>query len=920
MLETLLQTKLFVPPLRPNLVHRPHLVERLNQGLQHGHKLTLVCAPAGFGKTTLVTDWLSQLAFHKQIIVAHNMTVDNYQSAWLSLDKSDNDPTRFLAYFVAALQTVEADIGETALSLLQSPQAVRIEPVLTTLINEIAQIQHPFVLVLDDYHVVTSHSTHKALTFLLDHLPPNLHLIIITRTDPPLPLTRLRGRNQMAEIRIAELSFSSDEATDFLNRAMGLELSAGDIAALQDRTEGWIVGLQLVALSMQGHEQSGDIRDFIRDFTGSNRYVIDYLADEVLEQRPINTRKFLLWTSILDRLTAPLCNAVAGLEDSQMILESLEAANLFIVPLDSRRRWYRYHHLFADLLRQRLGREDPNIVPTLHSRASIWHEQNNSVGLAVDHALAAQDFERAANLIDELVEVVWGRGEQTTLLRWMGILPDEVVYSRPRLCIFHAWVLFVNGQYQAAELRLQDAEHALDSTPTRKRKIPSGDNASPDFQDVSLKGKMAAIQAFISFFRGDLSGINRFSRQALEKLPDESLLWRSMATITLGTAFRLSGNAVAAGLTFDEAVTFGQAAGSEYLTLIARLNRVVIQKEQGHLHRAAELCQQALLIASKQGMMELEIAGWIYAELGDVECEWNNLDEAMRLSKKGVELTERGNDIGALGRSCVVLVRALHAQGDVEGALGVVQKVEQLAQETDVPPWVIHPIAAWKTRLLIAGGDLDAAARWTLERGLDVANEISYLCEIEYLSLARLLVAQGNADEGVALLNRLLQAAEAGGRMGSLIDILVLQALAFQLSGKDDQAVTSLERTLVLAEPEGFVRTFVEEGPPMKELLAKIKAEGRSQREYASKLLAELSSKVAKHPTRSSPQPMVDPLTERELEVLQLIADGLTNQEIADELVVALGTVKAHTASIYGKLEVHGRTQAVARARGFGLL
>jgi len=559
--SVLLTTKLHIPPAWPDLISRPRLIEQLNAGLHR--KLTLVSAPAGFGKTTLLSEWVHAGVGSREYGVGSKEHTSERPPtpffAWVSLDESDNDPTRFLAYFIAALQTIETNIGRGVLSSLQSPQPPPTKAILTTLINEIAAIPDRIVLVLDDYHLIEAQSIHDALTFLLEHLPPQMHLVIAAREDPPLPLARLRARSQLIELRATDLRFSSSEAAEFLNRMMSLDLSAEDIAALERRTEGWIAGLQLAAISMQGHK---DVSGFVQSFTGSHRFVLDYLMEEVLEQQSESVQTFLLQTAVLDRLTGSLCDAVrfgvaetprfgsakspTGQGNGQATLETLERANLFIVPLDEERRWYRYHHLFADLLRQRLHSIQSEQVPTLHLRASEWYEQNGFTDGAIEHALLAEDFERAVHLIEEHVDAIWACGEHAKLRRWLDWLPVEVVYSKPHLCVFHAWLLFTGGQQDAAERCLQAVDRALaPSNYCTTETSPIEEDQPPGSDRMKLRGRVAAIRAFVASYRSDAPEIIRHARQALGYLPEQDLTWRSTAAVALGDAYSFVGDLAA---------------------------------------------------------------------------------------------------------------------------------------------------------------------------------------------------------------------------------------------------------------------------------------------------------------------------------------------------------------------------------------
>jgi LuxR family maltose regulon positive regulatory protein len=970
----LVRTKLHIPSPRPKRVARARLVERLNAGV-HG-KLTLISAPAGFGKTTLVSEWIHSGVGNMEYGVRNTPYSDRQQVglptplfAWLSLSEGDNDLTRFLIYFIAALQTAlqtpvlstdaPADlegtearqeparsIGKGALAVLASsgPQSPQLptETILSALINEIAALSDQVFLVLDDYHLIEAQPIHDALTFLLRHLPPaawpsgGLHLVIVTREDPPLPLARLRARGQLAELRAADLRFTPSEAAEFLNRVMGLDLSEEDITALEARTEGWIAGLQLAALSMQkrlGHGMSA-VTSFIQSFTGSHHFVLDYLVEEVLDQQSKEVQTFLLQTAILDQLTGSLCDALRfGVTKSQRdakqpsgaaTLRMLQQANLFIVPLDEERRWYRYHHLFADLLRQRLCQAEPELVPTLHVRASEWYEQNGFAVQAIEHALYAEDLHRAAHLIDERADAIWQHGEHANLRRWLDELPAELVFSNPQLCILHAWNLLASGQLDAAERSLHAAEKTLDTgadrdtegSPTERDQLPGTDR-------TKLRGRAAALQAIFAAYRGDIPGIIRYSRQALEHLPEQDLTWRSTATLGLGDAYSLKGEFEAAYRARLESYELSKAAGNFYHFLIASLKLAVTLRVRGQLQRIARICRQQAQLANESGWAHTAVVGWLLAIWGEVLAELNDLDGAIHQARKGAQLTERGGDVMMLCWSHLCLMRVLLSRGELAAAQEIIQKLERIDRESDLPPLVASPIAAWQARLWLAEDKLEAASQWVEDRGLVPDGEPTLLHEMEYIVYARILVAQRRLEEATRMLQRLLKVTEAGGRTFRAIEILMLQALAFQAGGDTAQAMAALQRSLTLAEPGGFIRIFVDEGPPMAHLLYKAATRGVSP-DYARRLLTAFPVAEPGRPdpskSQASKSELIEPLSERELEVLVLIAEGLTNPEIASRLYISLNTVKVHARNIYGKLGARNRTQAVARARALGVL
>jgi LuxR family maltose regulon positive regulatory protein len=888
----LLQTKLFVPTTRRERVLRPALIARLNEGLIG--KLTMISAPAGFGKTTLVADWLQQL---------------ERPSAWISLDEGDNDPVRLCGYVLAALQRIEPEIGRATQAMLQAPQPPSQDLLLTCLVNDVAGMEHRFVLVLDDYHLIHAPAIHEAITFLLDHMPPQMHLALTSRADPPLPIALLRGRGQLCELYAADLRFSPDEVAAFLNEVMALDLPAEQVSALERRTEGWITGLQLAALSIRGRE---DASAFISAFTGSQRYVLDYLTDEVLNRQSEEIQRFLLETAILDRLTGSLCDHVrfgeaeppsasAEQTGSQSILETLDASNLFTIPLDEERRWYRYHRLFADLLRQRLHQEQGDLVPELHGRASKWYEQRGFIPEAVGHALGAGDDERAADLIEWAAWTTVMRGEVRTLRGWLDRLPSELERSRPQLGILYAWALALGGDLDRVESYLQGV----------------------DVQQVP--GEVAAVRAYVASLRDEASLATEYAQQVFEYLPERKWFSRGMASVILGNDALISGDPAAAIQELTEMIRLSEAAGRTYLAVFARGILGEALQMQGRLREAAEVQRQALQLASTKGGRPAPSAGFSYIGLSRLHYEWDDLDSAMHNAEKGIEIIELGGLVEAIPAGRFILAQVHLARGQLNQATHLMDEAEQAAQRCG-NPYVLARVAEWRMRLRMTHRDRVAVSDWQGQHLPDTDSGTDYLHELVHLASARELMAGAVADmpsqqsrvgEALDLLQRQLEAARAAGRVENMVTILILQALAFQMVGDGDRALSALERALSLAEPEGYVRTFVDEGEPMAHLLRR--ALGRGIRpSYARKLL----SAFGENTRAASPaaQALVEPLTQRELEVLGLLVTGLSNREIAEELVVAVSTVKSHVNHIYGKLGVKSRTQAVARARELDLV
>lgn len=903
MTRPLLTTKLYKPAPRPKTVLRPRLTERLNEGLYR--KLTLISAPAGFGKTTLVSEWL---------------VADDRPVAWLSLDESDHDPARFLTYLVTALQTVMLDIGEGALAALQSPQAPT-EAVLTLLLNEVASASGSVILVLDDYHLVDAKPVDDALRFLLEHQPPNLHLVITTREDPQLPLPRLRARDQLTELRAADLRFTLEEAADFLNGVMGLSLTAEALAALESRTEGWIVGLQMAALSMRGRE---DTARFVEAFAGSHAFVLDYLAEEVLQQQPKNVQTFLLQTSMLSRLSGPLCDAVTGQGNSSEVLETLRRANLFIIPLDDKREWYRYHHLFADVLQARLLKTHAPQVPRLHLRASEWYERQGLMSGAIRHALAAEAFERAARLI----ELTWRKMDVSfqsgTWFAWAKALPDDLIQSRPVLSVGYAWAHLNAGEFEAMEARLHDAERWLDETDARPAPLEPIVHDEHEFQVLPVT--IASARAYKAQALGDLPATVEHASKARDLLPEADLLGRAIPNSLLGLAYWASGKLEQAYDSLATGLAGFESSGDLLAAISGAFGLADIRIAQGRLREAATVYERALGLALRdepplRGTATLYLGlSELYRERGNEEAAEQYLSKSEAQAKLDVQ---KVYDY----RWCLAKAHVKEAQGDFEGALELLDEAAQHQTQLHVP--FIRPAEAQKARVWLKHGELGKAQAWVHEQGLSVNDDLSYRHEFEHMTLVRVLIARYEVDQVDSLINdaksllqRLSEAADEGGRAGSVIELLILQSLVYQAQGDNPAALDPLKRALTLARPEGYVQTFVDEGPPMMHLLSEVKT-CETLSGYVVSLLATFGPKTQAGEARVPGLPdssLLEPLSERELEVLRLVAQGLSNREIGKRLYRALDTIKGHNRRIYGKLQVKNRTEAVAKARELGLL
>ncbi len=900
-LHPLLATKLHVPRPRSHLVPRAHLVERLQQGVERA--LTLISAPAGFGKTTLLAQWCSQ---------------SDLPVAWLSLEGEDNDPTRFLSYLVAALQTLDAQLGTTALALLRTQQPPLPEAVLAVLISEV--ISHgagEFALVLEDYHVITADPIQRGMTFLLEHLPSQLHLVLATRADPPFPLARLRAQGLLTEIRTADLRFGVAEAGTFLQTVMGLDLPPEAITTLELRTEGWIVGLQLAALSLQGR---ADVSAFLAAFTGSHRYVLDYLSDEVLARQNASVQQFLLHTSILDRLSGPLCDAVTEQEGSQALLEELDRANLFVVALDDERGWYRYHHLFAEVLRSHLQQIEPTLVSGLHRRASAWYEQHELPIEAVQHALAVPNVELAARLIESIALPVTLYGQISTVLRWINALPEALVRIRPFLCVYHASLLAITNQLDAAKARLQEAEqYALKELSAEQAR--------------TVLGWVLATRAGIVGLSGDIADAVSLAHQALELLPETEIIPRAAAIFVAAHAYEANGDVTPATEREVAAVMalvrtsdnpFGAVSN---ICLLARLH-----VRQGRLRQAATTYAQVVQAVPRSEILQTLFTSLsYYFGMGDLLREWNELDAAERHLVQGMVMVKEAVTVEPLAAilGYTTLARLQQARGNSHEALATLDGLVQLAEQRHFAPYLVTQEAAVRARLELALGNVAAAIHWADTSGLSAEDEdLRYPREDEYLALARVRIAQAHEDpaspflqEVLHLLDRLLKDAETKARLGSVLEILVLRALALEAHGNRTSALSTLKQALVLAAPEGYMRLFVDEGTPMLALLRQAYARGIVSG-YVATLLAAFGEQHALDLPLASARPgaLAEPLTEREREVLRLLLEGASNREIARRLVVSVNTVKRHVYNLCGKLGVQSRAQAIVRARALNLL
>lgn len=888
MLRTLVQTKLYIPPLRPNLVPRPHLFDKLNAGLSG--KLTLVSAPAGFGKSTLLSHWISQ---------------SEINFCWVTLEENDNDIIRFLAYFIAALQTIDVAVGDQLLSLFHSSQQEQVKAVLVPLINQVAQTKNRFALVLDDYHLIESQDIHQGLSFWLEHQPPTMHLVIAGRSDPPLPLAKMRARREMTEIRESDLRFSIDESDNLLNQFLGLNLSREDIKAMVNRTEGWIAGLQLASIALQGKK---DMSGYIQGFTGSQEYIADYLSDEVMNHQSKQVQEFLLKTSILEHLSSQLCDAVTEQKDSQQILQQLRSSNLFLTPLDDQGQWFRYHQLFADLLHQRLLESHADEVPHLYLKASRWFEEKDLLAEAIEYALRGSYFDRAIALLESAAEETIKSSEIATFMRWIEKIPEDLVRSSVTLSIYYAWALLIrNGRPQVAESYLE----------------------SIVLQDSQVISRLMAVKSMLSMYQRQYPTAVSLASQALEELPEDDILFRELAAWNLSAALFMSGDKEGGEAILEEVAEVSRLSGNLLVAVIALCRLALARMQQGELHKPKELFQQALEIATDDQCNMLPVACEALIGLGTIHWELNELDLAHEYLLEGIELSKKWRQQSAI-IGYVTLAHLNQSQGDVTLAGQMMEKAKSLASGTIATEADDRYVALQQAHLWLRQEDLPAARRWAHECGFD---DDTYRRELqtsdnigahlirhyELIVLARILIAGKRLAEALELVDRIFPFMEKMGILEKMVEIHILKAIIYRGLVKSNRANSSLATAVSLAKPEGHIRPFLEEGSVLVQILKSVAAQGVETEFIHDILSASIESPSASFNQKKRLE-LVESLSDRELEVLQLLATDLTVPEIADKMYLAVSTVRSHVKNIYGKLNVHSRFEAVIKGQELGLL
>lgn len=898
--DIILQTKLYIPPTRPSFIPRPRLIEKLNAGL--AGKLTLVSAPAGYGKTTLVTEWIAQIQGDTAV-------------CWLSLDEDDSDPQTFFHYLAAAVRPLPD--GQSSLSqLLQASQPLPAKTWAKAFVRDVTAVSTPFILVLDDYHAIDSPEIDTALAFLLDHMPPHMTLALTSRRDPGFPISRLRARGQLTEVRADDLRFTQAEAAHFLQESMGLTLSTDQIAALERRTEGWAAGLQMAALSMRNR---ADVAGFVTSFAGSHRFIMDYLLEEALHQQPEHIRDFLLATSILDRLNEGLCTAVTRQADSQSILTQLERNNLFVVPLDDERRWFRYHHLFADVLRTYAQAKRPSQVAEWHQRAGEWFAQQEMLSEAIRHALAAKDFSQAANWLEEIRFAMEGPYQIGAWLNWVHALPEEMLDTRPVLQADYGWALIELGEMAAGAIFMQKAEKWLTASESGlEPKMVVGDEQ----QWQTLPASLAIARAYHALAVEDVAGATEQAQKALDLSQNEDHQWRRSALALLGITRWMTGDLQASAQAFGTLTQNGIKAGRLIDAIGTAHMWAEMQFAAGQLDQAAQITEELLRLATEAGEPFPVGTSDLYRMLAVLAWVRGERDTAVQHLALAARLGEQAGMTNWAYRLALTQAFLAREQGDFDAALAFLAEAEQVYYDDPIP--LVRPLAAQRARVWLAQGNMAQASKWAETEGVSADEPLHYLREFEHLTLARLRIAQFQQngegrllDEALTLLDRLLETAVAQNRNGSVLDILILQALAHAAPNDISAALPPLQRALTLAEPQGYVSLFVSEGERMARLLKEVGKGGTAVAAYAAKLLAAMNNSRAK---TAASQPLIDPLSDRELEILALIAAGLKNKEIAEQLFISLNTVLYHTKNIYSKLGVNKRALAIAKAQELGLV
>lgn len=894
----MLVTKLHIPSISTNLVHRTLLFDKLNKGLDR--KLIFISAPAGFGKTTILSDWITQ---------------NKISTAWYSIDNRDNDPAEFLNYIISGIQTVKHDFGIRSQELLNAPQKPNIETIAGMLINDALEINHDFLVVFDDFHLIKSDDVFGIVKFFLEHSPPHMHLVISTRSDPPLPMARLRSQNQLIELRSTDLSFSAKDITLFFNKKLKLGLSASDVLSLESKTEGWIAGLQLAALSMQGRD---DLSEFIKDFAGDNRYIMDYLIEEVLNMQSDEVKNFLLHTSILEQISAPLCDTVLNIKNSQSILDSLDKNNMFIIPLDTERHCYRYHHLFADLLKQRLLLKDKSIAKRIHNKACDWFEQNKMYKFAIGHALEINNYEKSTRLLSEMVEDLWESGQHIAIMKYGDIMPDDVIKNNPQFCLYYAWTLIEAGQIEKVDPFLLSAEKIVRNLIDDK-----GSSAEDKQYHQKLLGKISVAFAYLNSHFEHSEKIFEYCKLAMENLTEDDSLWFSWAWFSYGVAFFSMGDLPQSNEAYEKALEYGKKSGNIYLisTIVIRLAES--EQQLGHYKSAYKRCHDLLRFLKEKGYSQITKAEWTFASLyfvlGVTEFTWVEMDKAYENVKIAYRLSKSGKDIYLKIFILMFYSVLLKLFGDSE-ADDRINELEGIMSQNSTSPFLTSMYVGWKIYVLMLSDQIDRANDVILEYGFTLDKKKTHSNEAAYLAYARILILQYKLDDAEFLLSELYELAFTGKRIERLIDIKILYAILYKFKGDHKNAVTNMVDAMEFASDENLISYFLLNTEDTDDLMKEaFKIQATRKTKIAKEFVDKLQLAIDKSRKRKKNNEESD-ISTRELDTLKLIAEDLTNQEIADRLFISLNTVKSHVKNILLKLEVDNRMQAVARSKEQGII
>ena len=893
----MLLTKLHIPSTGPEIVNRSKLINKLNQSLDK--KLTLISAPAGFGKTTILVDWINN---HK------------IPAVWFSIDKTDNDPVTFSNYIIAAFQKIENKLGINAQDLLKSSQLSSIESAINLLINELLVIEKKIILVLDDFHLINNIEIFRLLTYFLEHIPNNIHLIISTRSDPSLPVAKLRSQHQLVEIRSSDLSFSSTEINQLFKNILKINLSAEDISTLENKTEGWIAGLQLTAISLQGRENK---TEFIRELAGDNRFIMDYLIEEVLRIQSDDIKEFLLKTSILEQFSAPLCNTITGRKDTQLIIEDLERNNMFLIPLDNERQWYRYHHLFADLLQQRLLLFNSYSIEELHNKACEWFEQNNMPNNAIEHALETNNFEKSIQLLGEVVEKMWKNGQHAAIMKYGDLLPDEFIKKNPEFCLYYSWILITAGQIQKAEPFLASAEIIT------QRIIAENNLSKQDIHSIKkLLGKIAVAFAYLYSHEEHTEKIFDYCKIAMENLTDDDPLWFSWSWFSYGIAY-LSNGELVDNEAFEKALMYGKKSGNIYLITTIVIRLAENEQQLGHYKSAYTKCSNLLALLKDKGYSEISKTEWTFAALyfniGITHFMWAEMDEAYENIKIAYNVCKSGKDIYLKIFILMFYTFMLLNRGEKE-AVERINELDDIIKQNQIPPFLMSMYIGWKIYVLLHTKQIDQANNIILEYGLGLDKKKTHANEAAYSSFARLLIAQNKLDDAEFLLSELYTIANEGERIERLIEIKISMAIMHKKKGNHELAVANLMEAMELASDENLISMFVyniEDIIDLSKDLYKIQATTKNK--ISNEFIRKFKLMIEKMPKRVSVISNSD-LSSRELDTLKLVAENLSNQEIADKLFISLNTVKTHLKHINLKLEENSRNKAVSKAKELGII